>query len=161
MKAVLLGLLLGIAGLSVHAQGEPDPAPPEQSQYTWESAQRMRELVCRERVARDMQKPVSLPPGATRAWKLERVQRERLCLMKSAGPGEAVQETHRDDHPASPEKSHFTPTSTQKMRELACREQAARDMQKPVSLPPGVTRAWELERVQRERLCLMKAGQTQ
>lgn len=51
------------------------------------------------------------------------------------------------------------PATTQKMRELKCREQAARDMQKPVQLPPGAVRAWEVERVQRERLCLHKAAE--
>jgi hypothetical protein len=48
--------------------------------------------------------------------------------------------------------------TTQKMRELACREQAARDMQKSVQLPPGTTRAWEFEQGQREKLCLIKAA---
>lgn len=158
MKAALLGLVLGIAGLSVQAQRAPDPAQPEQSHYTPVSKQKVRELVCREQAARDMQKPVVLPPGATRAWEHERVQRERLCLMNAAESGDAAAlETYHYDKPAPSEQSHYTPSSTQKLSELACREQAARDMQKPVALPPGATRAWEFERVQRERLCLMKA----
>jgi hypothetical protein len=95
MKAVLLGLVLGIAGLSVKAQHAPNPAPPEQSHYAPASTQKMRELACREQAARDMQKPVTLPPGTTRAWELERVQRERLCLAQAAAPNEAEPQTHR------------------------------------------------------------------
>lgn len=51
------------------------------------------------------------------------------------------------------------PATTQKIRELKCREQAARDMQKPVQLPAGAVRAWEVERVERERLCLKQAAE--
>jgi len=159
MNAVLLGLVLGIAVPPVQAQREPNPAPPEQSRYTSPSTQKMRELVCREQAARDMQKPVELPPGATRAWELERVQRERGCLMKAAESSDTELQVHRHYKPAPSEQFHYAPASTQKMRELACREQAARDMQKSVVLPPRATRAWELERVQRERGCLMKAAE--
>jgi hypothetical protein len=77
--------------------------------------------------------------------------------LLTLGFAAAVAQAERAPNPAPAEQSRFTPVATQKMRELACREQAARDMQKPVVLPPGTIRAWELERVQRERLCLMKA----
>lgn len=112
MKGVLLGLALGIAGLSVQAQRAPNPAPTEQSRYAPASRQKMRELVCREKAARDMQKPVALPPGTTRAWEVERVQRELLCLAQA---NEAELQTHRnykakDGHevhsPANPTPSH-------------------------------------------------------
>jgi len=160
MRAVLLGLVLGVAGLPVHAQRAPNPTLPEQFRHAPAITQKMRELACREQAARDMQKPVALPPGATRAWELERVQRERLCLEKGDAPnvpaGRSAQ-TQRAPNPAQPERSFYAPVSSQKMRELVCREQAARDMQKPVTLPPGATRAWELERVQREQLCLARA----
>jgi hypothetical protein len=95
MKAVLLGLVLGIVGLSAQAQPAPNPAPPEQSYYAAASSQKMRELACREQAARDMQKPVALPQGTTRAWELERIQRERLCLVQAAEPNEADLQTHR------------------------------------------------------------------
>lgn len=48
--------------------------------------------------------------------------------------------------------------TTQKMRELACREQAARDMRKPAQRPPSAMRAWDLEQDQREKLCLINAA---
>jgi len=95
MKAVLLGLVLGIAGLSVQAQRAPNSAPPEQSHYAPASSQAMRELACREQAARDMQKPVALPPGTKLAWELERIQRERLCLAQGAEPNGAELQTHR------------------------------------------------------------------
>jgi hypothetical protein len=44
------------------------------------------------------------------------------------------------------------------MREVVCRQQADRDMAKPVQTPPGTTRAWEFERAQRVRLCLAQAA---
>jgi Tfp pilus assembly protein PilV len=95
MKAVLLGFVLGIAGLSAQAQRSQNPAPSEQSHYALASSQKMRELACREQAARDMQKPVALPRGTTRAWELERIQRERLCLAQAAETNEAELQTHR------------------------------------------------------------------
>lgn len=73
MKALVLALALGFAASFSQAQRAPDP----------ETTQKLRELACREQVARDMQKPVQLPLGATRAWELEQDQREKLCLMKA------------------------------------------------------------------------------
>lgn len=164
MKAILLGLVLGIAGLPVQAQRGPNPAQSEQSLYTPVPTGKIRELVCREQAARDMQKPVALPSGTTRAWELERVQRVRLYLAKDAEPkgiaGVPVQApSGLNTAPAA--RSLYTPVPTEKMRELVCRERAAREMQKPVVLPPGATRAWELERDQRERLCLAQATRDQ
>lgn len=95
MKAVILGLVLGIAGLPAQAQRAPNPAPPEQIHYAPASSQKMRELACREQAARDMQKPVALPRGTTRAWEFERIQRERLCLAQVAEPNEGELQTHR------------------------------------------------------------------
>lgn len=67
MRAVLLGLVLGTAGLSARAQPAPNPALPEQYHYARASAQQMLELACREQTARDMQKPVARPRGTTLA----------------------------------------------------------------------------------------------
>lgn len=52
------------------------------------------------------------------------------------------------------------PATAQKLREMSCREQAARDIQKPVQPPPpGTTRAWEFELAMREKLCMQKAAE--
>jgi hypothetical protein len=61
--------------------------------------------------------------------------------------------------PRAAEQSRFDPVATQQMHELVCAQQAERDMAKPVTLPPGTVRAWEFERTQRVKLCLMKAAQ--
>jgi len=76
MKVVLLGLVLGIAGISAKAQTESMPALNAQYFPISAFAPKMRELACREQAARDMQKPVVLPLGTKRAWEHERVQRE-------------------------------------------------------------------------------------
>lgn len=60
-------------------------------------------------------------------------------------------------NPALPEQYHYARASAQQMLEQACHKQAARDMQKPVARPRGTTLAWELERIQRERLCRAQA----
>jgi hypothetical protein len=118
MKAVLFGLVLGIAGLSAQAQRAQNPPPPEQSHYAPALSQKMRELACREQAARDMQKPVTLPRGTTRAWELERIQRERLCLAQTAEPDEAELQAHRhykakDGHEVhSPAKSRHDQVPT-------------------------------------------------
>lgn len=73
MKAFVLGLVVGLAASSAQAQLTSNP----------ETTQKLRKLACREQVARDMRKPVQLPPGTTRAWEVEQDQREKLCLMKA------------------------------------------------------------------------------
>jgi Protein of unknown function (DUF3761) len=78
-------LALGLGTSVAQAQRAPDPA----------MAQKLRELACREQAARDMQKPAQTPPGATRAWEFERVQREKLCLMQKAEADEAQLLSHR------------------------------------------------------------------
>jgi hypothetical protein len=60
---------------------------------------------------------------------------------------------------APTEQSRHDPARTQEMRELICRQQAERDMAKPVQTPSGATRAWEFERAQRIKLCLTKAAE--
>lgn len=65
----------------------------------------------------------------------------------------------RVPNPSPAEQSRFEPARTQQMRELVCREQAERDMAKPVQTPSGATRAWEFERAQRIKLCLAKAAE--
>jgi len=85
MKALVLALALEFAASFVQAQRAPDP----------QTAHKMRELACREQVARAMQKPVQLPPGSTRAWDLEQDQREKLCLMKAEQANEAELLSHR------------------------------------------------------------------
>lgn len=70
---------------SAWAQRAPDPA----------TAQKLREMACREQAARDIQKPVQLPPGTTRAWEFELAEREKLCMLKAAGADEAQLTSHR------------------------------------------------------------------
>jgi hypothetical protein len=81
----VVGLALVLGTSIANAQHAPDPV----------TAQKMRELACREQAARDMQKPVQLPPGATRAWDVEQAKREQLCLLKAAQADEARLLSHR------------------------------------------------------------------
>jgi hypothetical protein len=67
------------------AERAPDPA----------TAQKLRELSCREQAARDIQKPVQLQPGTTRAWEFELAMREKLCMQKAAEADEAQLTSHR------------------------------------------------------------------
>lgn len=94
MRSLIVVAALFAASLA-QAQRAPDPTTVEQYRYDPVTTQKMRELVCREQAARDMQKPATLPPGTTRAWEVERVQRERLCLMKAAEADEAKLLPHR------------------------------------------------------------------
>jgi hypothetical protein len=68
-----------------HAQRAPDAA----------TAQKLREMSCREQAARDIQKPVEPRPGTTRAWDLELAMREKLCMQKAAEADEAQLTSHR------------------------------------------------------------------
>jgi hypothetical protein len=52
-------------------------------------------MSCREQAARDMQKPVELPPGTKREWEFELRQREKLCMSKAAEADEAQLQSHR------------------------------------------------------------------
>jgi hypothetical protein len=68
-----------------NAQRAPDPA----------TAQKLREMSCREQAAHDIQKPVQPRPGATRTWDLELAMREKLCMQKAAEADEAQLLSHR------------------------------------------------------------------
>jgi hypothetical protein len=103
VKALALGLAIGLAASFVQAQRASD----------LETTQKMRELACREQAARDMQKPVQLPSGATRAWELEQDQREKLCLFKAAKADEAQLLSHRHYKAKDGHEVHSPARSTQ------------------------------------------------
>lgn len=85
MRVGLLGFILAVVGFSAQAQRAPDPA----------TAQKLREMSCREQAARDIQKPVQLAPGTTRAWEFELAMREKLCMQKAVEADEAQLTSHR------------------------------------------------------------------
>lgn len=86
MKAVLATLLaLGLSSSTAQAQRLSDPV----------TALKLREMKCREQAARDIQKPVHLEPGTTRAWEFELAMREKLCMQKAAEADEAQLASHR------------------------------------------------------------------
>lgn len=68
-------------------------------------------------------------------------------------------QAQRAPAPTLAEHERSSPARTQEMRELVCRQQADRDMAKPVDIPAGSTRAWDFERAQRIKLCLAKAAE--
>lgn len=79
-------LVLGLIAISAQAQRAPDTA----------TAQKLRQMACREQAARDIQKPVKAPPpGTTRAWEFELAMREKLCMQKEAETDEAQLTSHR------------------------------------------------------------------
>jgi hypothetical protein len=85
MKLAFVLLTTIALSSSAFAQRAPDPA----------TAQKLREMACREQAARDIQKPVQLQPGTTRAWDLELAMREKLCMQKAAEANEAQLTSHR------------------------------------------------------------------
>jgi hypothetical protein len=99
--AALLALALALIAPELRAQRTPDLV----------TAQKLREMACREQAARDIQKPVQLAPGTSRAWEFELAMREKLCMQKAAEADEAQLTSHHyytnsDEHAVhSPAKS--------------------------------------------------------
>lgn len=86
MKAALVALFaLTLSVPAAQAQRAPDPS----------TALKLREMKCREQAAHDIQKPVQLEPGTTRAWEFELAMREKLCMQKPAEADEAQLTSHR------------------------------------------------------------------
>lgn len=81
----------------------------------------------------------------------------RLAFVLALLIGATSAQAQRATDPAHAPQTRYDSARTKEMRELVCRQQADRDMAKPVQTPPGATRAWEFERAQRIKLCLTQA----
>lgn len=93
MRVLILGLAIGFAGLTAHAQRAPQSF--DQANAAVSAAQAQREEVCRNEAARGITSTKEeLPPGARRATSLEFELRLELCLQKAAQADEVALQTH-------------------------------------------------------------------